>query len=122
MHKLKSLFTVSLLLVSVPLFANPIENAMETMDKQLSVLTGAKDNNVFQHSATTFLAASKTAQNTRPKGLNDKEFADYQVGLQQVIDVVSDAEQLAKAGKLDEAKAALAKLDAIKKTYHKKYK
>ncbi|QBQ63054.1 cytochrome B562 [Actinobacillus indolicus] len=120
--KLKSLLAVSILAITVPVLANSIETSMKQMDKQISVLSSATDSETFLKHTPTFIEAAKASQNARPKGLNDRQFKDYQSGLQQVIDVVGQAETLAKEGKLDEAKSVLNQLGPIKKAYHKKYK
>lgn len=120
--KLKSLLAVSILAITAPVLANSIETSMKQMDKQISVLSSATDSETFLKHTPTFIEAAKASQNARPKGLNDSQFKDYQSGLQQVIDVVGQAETLAKEGKLDEAKSVLNQLGPIKKAYHKKYK
>ncbi|QIM63537.1 hypothetical protein A1D29_09690 [Pasteurellaceae bacterium Orientalotternb1] len=122
MTTLKSLFVASLLVASTSVLANPVSTAMKQMNSQLSTLTNAADSAAFEQSADAFLTASKSAQRNKPKDLNDAEYQDYQAGLQQVIDIVEQSKKLAAEGKLPEAKAALGQLDAIKKTYHKKYK
>lgn len=120
--KLKSLLAISIFAITAPVFANSIETSMKQMDKQLSILSSATDSETFLKHTPTFIEATKASQNARPKGLNDSQFQDYQAGLQKVIDMVAQAETLAKEGKLDEAKSVLNQLGPIKKAYHKKYK
>ena len=71
-----------------------------------------------------FIEYSKDAQHTMPKSVGDDQerFKGYQAGVQEVIDVVNQANEKAKAGNLVEAKEMIEQLDEMRKKYHKEYK
>lgn len=55
-------------------------------------------------------------------GGDQELFKGYQAGMQEVIDEVKKAEELAKQDKLKEAKMAVSRLNGLKKKYHSEYK
>ena len=123
MKKVKQILFASLIAVSTIATAN-VSTEMRQMGRNVNGLLRADSVESFQQSATEFLVAAKKAQETMPKSLNGDQdkFKGYQKGIQEVIDVVEQANELAKAGKLDEAKMAAEKLNQLKKTYHSEYK
>lgn len=122
--KLKHLFSVGLLAVSTVAVANGVMMEMFQMKRQLNELTQAESVETFRASAKTFIEVSQKAQATMPASLDGDQtrFAGYQKGMQEVIDVVKQADSLAEQGKLDEAKALTEKLNDLRKQYHKEYK
>ncbi|OOS00321.1 cytochrome B562 [Haemophilus paracuniculus] len=122
--KLKHLFSVGLLAVSAVAVANGVMMEMFQMKRQLNELTQAESVEAFRASAKNFIEVSEKAQATMPASLDGDQsrFVGYQKGMQEVIDVVKQADSLAEQGKLDEAKALTEKLNDLRKQYHKEYK
>ncbi|MGX3066219.1 cytochrome b562 [Ursidibacter arcticus] len=123
MNKVKQILFASLIAVSTIATAN-VSTEMRQMGRNVNGLLRADSAESFQQSATEFLIAAKKAKETMPSSLDgdQEKFKGYQKGIQEVIDVVEQANQLAKDGKLDEAKATAEKLDKLKKMYHSEYK
>lgn len=126
--KLTALFSALLFgLASVsfsPVASANVMNEMFQMNRELGTLLRADSVADFQQGADGFLQAAKQAQQTMPASLDDDQtkFKGYQQGMQEVIDVVSQAKQLAEQGQLTEAKAMVEKLTTLKKMYHSEYK
>ncbi|MGX2950435.1 cytochrome b562 [Ursidibacter arcticus] len=123
MNKVKQILFISLIAVSAIATAN-VSIEMRQMNRNVNGLLRADSVESFQQSATEFLVAAKKAQETMPKSLDgdQEKFKGYQKGMQDIIDVVEQANQLAKEGKLDEAKVTAEKLNQLKKMYHSEYK
>lgn len=122
--KLKQLLCVGLVAFSSVAMANGVMMDMFEMKRQLNGLTQAESVEDFRASAKNFIEASEKAQATMPASLDgDQErFVGYQKGMQEVIDLVKQADSLAEQGKLNEAKALSEKLNDLRKQYHKEYK
>ncbi|MBV6540169.1 cytochrome B562 [Ursidibacter maritimus] len=123
MNKAKQILFASLIAVSTIATAN-VSTEMRQMGRNVNGLLRADSVDSFQQSATEFLVAAKKAQETMPSSLDgdQEKFKGYQKGIQEVIDVVEQANQSAKDGKLDEAKTTVEKLNQLKKIYHSEYK
>ncbi len=123
MKLLKQLIAVCGMAISVTAAAN-VSMEMFQMNREVGQLLNANSTEAFQQSADKFLSAAKTAQGTVPKSLKDDQarLGGYQKGMQEVIDVVTEAKSLAEQGKLEEAKATATKLNQLKKMYHTEYK
>lgn len=123
MNKIKQLLAVGLLAFSAIASAN-VTKEMFQMNRELGALLRADSVEQFQTSAEKLIEASKKAQATMPASLEDdqEKFPGYQKGMQEVIDVVEQARQLANQGKLDEAKTTIEQLNKLKKMYHAEYK
>ena len=121
--KIKALFSVLLLAFSTISTAN-VMMEMFQMQREMGTLLRAESAEKFQQGAENFLVAAKKAQQTMPISLDEdqEKFKGYQVGMQDVIDVVEQAKELAAAGKLDEAKTTVSKLNKMKASYHAEYK
>lgn len=121
--KFKTLFATALVAFSTVTAANVMMEMFE-MNRGLGGLVRAETAEKFQQSADAFLTAAKKAKDTMPASLDDdqEKFKGYQQGMQEVIDVVEQAKQLAADGKLDEAKTSVEKLNQLKKIYHSEYK
>ncbi|KAE9538321.1 cytochrome B562 [Ursidibacter maritimus] len=123
MNKAKQILFASLIAVSTIAAAN-VSTEMRQMGRNVNGLLRADSVESFQQSATEFLVAAKKAQEKMPSSLDgdQEKFKGYQKGIQEVIDVVEQANQSAKDGKLDEAKTTVEKLNQLKKIYHSEYK
>ena len=121
---LKTSLAVGLLAFSANALSAGVMKEMIQMKKQLNALNQSQTSEEFQAAAEQFIEYSKDAQNTMPKsGGDDQErFKGYQAGVQEVIDVVNQANEKAKAGNLAEAKEMIEQLDEMRKKYHKEYK
>ena len=106
---LKTSLAVGLLAFSANALSAGVMKEMIQMKKQLNALNQSQ---------------TKDAQNTMPKSVEDDQerFKGYQAGVQEVIDVVNQANEKAKAGNLAEAKEMIEQLDEMRKKYHKEYK
>lgn len=125
MLKLKKVITVALVaLVANVAVAKGVMMEMFQMKKQLNTLVVAEDTATFQTAAEQFIEVAEKAKTTMPASLDDDKemFKGYQAGMQEVIDVVKNANELAKQGKLDEAKNAITQLNKMKAHYHQQYK
>lgn len=121
--KIKALFSVLLLAFSTISTAN-VMMEMFQMQREMGTLLRAESAEKFQQGAENFLVAAKKAQQMMPMSLDEdqEKFKGYQAGMQDVIDVVAQAKELAAAGKLDEAKTTVSKLNKMKASYHAEYK
>lgn len=121
--KIKALFSVLLLAFSTISTAN-VMMEMFQMQREMGTLLRAESAEKFQQGAENFLVAAKKAQQMMPMSLDEdqEKFKGYQAGMQDVIDVVEQAKELAAAGKLDEAKTTVSKLNKMKASYHAEYK
>lgn len=122
--KLKTLLAVGLLAFSANALSAGVMKEMIQMKKQLNALNQSQTSEEFQAAAEQFIEYSKDAQHTMPKSVGDDQerFKSYQAGVQEVIDVVNQANEKAKAGNLVEAKEMIEQLDEMRKKYHKEYK
>ena len=121
---LKTSLAVGLLAFSANTLSAGVMKEMIQMKKQLNALNQSQTSEEFQAAAEQFIEYSKDAQNTMPKSVEDDQerFKGYQAGVQEVIDVVNQANEKAKAGNLAEAKEMIEQLDEMRKKYHKEYK
>lgn len=108
-------------LISLAVSAISVANVsieMFQMNRQVGQLLNATSADEFQQSAEQFLEAAIQAKGKMPRSLDGDQsrFEGYQKGMQDVIDVVSQAKTLAEQGKLSEAKATASQLNALKKT------
>ena len=121
---LKTSLAVGLLAFSANALSAGVMKEMIQMKKQLNALNQSQTSEEFQAAAEQFIEYSKDAQNTMPNSIGDDQerFKGYQAGVQEVIDVVNQANEKAKAGNLAEAKEMIEQLDEMRKKYHKEYK
>ena len=124
MNKFKKAFAVAVLAFSSAALANGVMTEMFQMNKHMGAFNRAQTANEFQESAKLFLEQAEKAKNMMPASLegDQERFKGYQAGMQEVIDEVKKAEELAKQGKLEEAKSAVSRLNGLKKKYHSEYK
>lgn len=121
--KLKQFLAICTLGVATVATAN-VSMEMFQMNRQVGVLVNAATVEEFQEGAKEFIEAASKARETLPKSLAKQEdrFEGYQKGMDEVIDTVKVANELAEQGKLDEAKEKVSKLNELKKQYHNEYK
>lgn len=123
MLKFKHILSVALLTLATNVMAD-VGAEMSQMNREARALNKALTVEEFTQSSDRFLEAAEQAKKTMPRSLHDdqEKFKGYQQGMQEVIDVVTQAKALVAKGKLDEAKNMVQGLDALKKRYHKEYK
>lgn len=114
-------------LASVAISAVAVANVsmeMFKMNREMGLLLNAESAEIFQQNAENFIRAASEAKEKMPRSLNGDQtrFAGYQKGMDEVIEVVSQAKALAEQGKLTEAKATASQLNNLKKLYHSEYK
>ncbi|WP_261786259.1 cytochrome b562 [[Haemophilus] ducreyi] len=78
----------------------------------------------FETIATDFLLVARKAKETMPASLQDDQerFKGYQAGIQDIIDQVKKAKELAEQDKFVDAKELVEQLHDLKKKYHLEYK
>ena len=104
--------------------ASGVMMEMFSMNRDMIQLTKANSVADFNQAAEQFLVAAVKAQQTMPNSLQGDEnaFKGYQAGMQEVIDVVKNAQQLAEKGDLESAKTVISRLPDLKNQYHQQYK
>lgn len=122
MLKFKHLLSILVLAISANVVASGVSMEMFQMKRQINLLTNAQTAEEFTQNADKFIEVSKKAQATMPNSLDQEKFKGYQQGMQEVIDVVAQAKNLASQGNLTEAKTVIARLDSLRKLYHSAYK
>lgn len=123
MLKFKHILSVALLALATNVMAD-VGAEMSQMNREARALNKALTVEEFTQSSDRFLEAAEQAKKTMPRSLHDdqEKFKGYQQGMQEVIDVVTQAKALAVEGHLDEAKKVAERLDSLKKHYHHEYK
>lgn len=121
--KFKQFLAICTLGVATVATAN-VSMEMFQMNRQVGTLLNAANVEEFQASANEFIKAAQEARAKLPKSLsNDQErFESYQKAMDEVIETVIVANELAGQGKLEEAKTTAGKLNQLKKQYHNEYK
>ncbi|OOF61933.1 cytochrome b562 [Rodentibacter sp. Ppn85] len=127
---MKKLFTfIAVAITAISTFASSKESInlrdeMIIMAQRLNLANRADSVEEFQNSVAKFIdAAEKSKATVPPKWNGDtSQFSGYQQGLQKVIDIATEASELAKQNKLNEAKEKLIELPELRKMYHKLYK
>lgn len=121
--KLKQLFAICTLGVATVATAN-VSMEMFQMNRQVGTLLNAASVEEFQESAAVFIKAAQEARAKLPKSLSNAQdrFDGYQKAMDELIETVMIANDLAGQGKLDEAKETAKKLNQLKKQYHNEYK
>lgn len=127
MNKLRAILATSLLSFSTIAFSNSVMMEMSQMNKQLKSLEQAQTSKDFETIATDFLLVAQKAKETMPASLqDDKElFKGYKAGIQDIIDQVKKAKELAEQDKFVDAKELkelVEQLHDLKKKYHLEYK
>ncbi len=99
-----------------------VKAEMMTMNRYVNAVARAQTAEELQQAAQSLREAAIQAQAKKPSSVNSENLQGYQQGMQHFIDTVGQIEQLAKQGKLDEARELSKKLQDLKKEYHSKYK
>lgn len=122
--KLKFFLATALCAFSTLTAAQSIKMEMMQMNMQASKLLRAKTAEEFQTSAQDFIAITEKTKAILPNSVegNKEATKDYQAGMQELINVVKQANEQAQAGNLQDAKIAISALEVLKYEYHKKYK
>ncbi|MCX2961631.1 cytochrome b562 [Rodentibacter caecimuris] len=127
---MKKLFTfIAVAITAISTFASStdainLRDEMIIMAQRLNFANRADSVEEFQNSMTKFIDAAEKSKATLPPKWNGdtSQFSGYQQGLQKVIDIATQASELAKQNKLNEAKEKLYELPELRKMYHKLYK
>ncbi|AOF53385.1 hypothetical protein BKG91_02770 [Rodentibacter caecimuris] len=127
---MKKLFTfIAVAITAISTFASStdainLRDEMIIMAQRLNFANRADSVEEFQNSMTKFIDAAEKSKATLPPKWNGdtSQFSGYQQGLQKVIDIATQASELAKQNKLNEAKEKLNELPELRKMYHKLYK
>lgn len=121
--KLTQFLAICTLGVATVATAN-VSMEMFQMNRQVGGLINAETAEAFQESAKAFIEAATEAREKLPRSLSDEKerFEGYQKAMDEVIETVKQANELAEQGKLDEAKELATKLNQLKKQYHNEYK
>ena len=105
---------------------NPINlrDEMMIMSQRLVLASKASSSEECQNNISAFINAAEHSKVTMPTKWNgdQSQFPGYQQGIQKVIDVATEASNLAKEGKLDAAKTKLYEMSELRQMYHKLYK
>ncbi|OOF85324.1 hypothetical protein BKG93_04730 [Rodentibacter ratti] len=101
-----------------------LRDEMTIMAQRLNFANRADSAEEFQNSMAKFIDAAEKSKATIPPKWNGdtSQFSGYQQGLQKVIDIATEASELAKQNKLSEAKEKLSELPELRTMYHKLYK
>lgn len=101
-----------------------LRDEMMVMAQRLNFANRANSTEEFQKNMVTFIEAAEKSKSTiPPKWQGDtSQLPGYQQGLQKVIDVATEASNLAKQDKLNEAKEKLSEMPELRKMYHTLYK
>ncbi|MDU8925339.1 cytochrome b562 [Pasteurellaceae bacterium LIM206] len=130
MKKINRLIIIALLTAAAIIGFSHITNdgegvrtEMYQMKAQADQMMNASDTDEFRRAAKALRETTIKAQAIRPSGIhNDTDFKGYQQGMLAFVNVIDEADQLARQGKLDEAKTKAKTLFELKSIYHKKYK
>lgn len=99
-----------------------VKAEMGRMSVAMNKISDAASAQEFHRAAASLREASVQSMNKKPSKIKtDDEFKDYQAGMQQFIDALDRADQLADDD-LDEAKKATQRLFELKSEYHRLYK
>lgn len=126
-HLIAMLTMSTLLLSSVPAFANDVAEDMDILAKNYNSVLTAKEAATLKKALTSMRAAALDAKKGVPPKLENESsdsaaMKDYQHGFDILIAQIDDAMKLTDEGKVDEAKAAAEGFKATRNEYHKKYR
>ncbi|QPB43309.1 cytochrome b562 [Rodentibacter haemolyticus] len=101
-----------------------LRDEMMVMAQRLVFANKSTTTEDFRNNIEIFInAAEKSKETLPPKWEGDtSQFPGYQQGLQKVIDIAKEADNLAIQNKLNEAKEKLNAMPELRKMYHKLYK
>ncbi len=125
--QLMALAVVAMLGSSTVALAADLEADMDTIADNYGKILKTTDANEFTTGLSNMKAAAEDAKKSTPPKLkgqdaNSPQMQDYHKGLDTLIGQIDKASELAKAGKLDEAKKEAEGFKATRNENHKKFK
>lgn len=122
-----AMLSLSLLFSSASVLAADLEQDMDTLKENLSVVKKTDDAQEMHIALGKMRQAAQDAKNSTPDKLEGQpadsaQIKDYHAGLDALIAQIDVVDKLAQASKLDEAKAEAKKLEDIRNTNHKKFR
>jgi soluble cytochrome b562 len=122
-----AMLSLSLLFSSASVLAADLEQDMDTLKENLSVVKKTDDAQEMHTELGKMRQAAQDAKNSTPDKLEGQpadsaQIKDYHAGLDALIAQIDVVDKLAQASKLDEAKAEAKKLEDIRNTNHKKFR
>ncbi len=125
--QLMALAVVAMLGSSTVALAADLEADMDTIADNYGKVLKADNANDFTAGLSNMKAAAEDAKKSTPPKLkgqdaNSPQMQDYHKGLNTLIGQIDKASELAKAGKLDEAKKEAEGFKATRNENHKKFK
>lgn len=122
-----AMLSLSLLFSSASVLAADLEQDMDTLKENLSVVKKTDDAQEMHTALGKMRQAAQDAKNSTPDKLEGQptdsaQIKDYHAGLDALIAQIDVVDKLAQASKLDEAKAEAKKLEDIRNTNHKKFR
>ncbi|QDJ12755.1 cytochrome B562 [Mergibacter septicus] len=128
-HSAKILLACGLLSFSAfnPVMAASLDQEMYVMQTNVGGMLNATDASSFLKHLDAMKQAATVSLDLVPTSLLGKasdsaEIQDYKHGMQSFIDVLEQAETLAKNGDLEQAKEKAREVLSIRNEYHKKYR
>ena len=122
-----AMLSLSLLFSSASVLAADLEQDMDTLKENLSVVKKTDDAQEMHTALGKMGQAAQDAKQSTPDKLEGQpadsaQIKDYHAGLDALIAQIDVVDKLAQASKLDEAKAEAKKLEDIRNANHKKFR
>ena len=122
-----AMLSLSLLLSSASVLAADLEQDLDTLKENLSVVKKTDDAQEMHTALGKMRQAAQDAKQSTPDKLEGQpadsaQIKDYHAGLDALIAQIDVVDKLAQASKLDEAKAEAKKLEDIRNANHKKFR
>lgn len=122
-----AMLSLSLLFSSASVLAADLEQDMDTLKENLSVVKKTDDAQEMHTALGKMRQAAQDAKQSTPDKLEGQpadsaQIKDYHAGLDALITQIDVVDKLAQASKLDEAKAEAKKLEDIRNANHKKFR
>ncbi|OOF71021.1 cytochrome b562 [Rodentibacter caecimuris] len=118
------LIVISLMFSSVAIAENNLRMEMMSMGENLVMAFNAEQQTEFRQNIRGFIEAAEKSQVIIPSHLKNEpsQIVGYQKGMQIVIDLAKESEELALSGDLKGAKEKLGQIPELRKRYHSVYK
>jgi len=122
-----AMLSLSLLFSSASVLAADLEQDMDTLKENLSVVKKTDDAQEMHTALGKMRQAAQDAKKSTPDKLegqpaDSEQIKDYHAGLDTLIAQIDVIDKLAQASKLDDAKAEAKKLEEIRNANHKKFR
>ena len=122
-----AMLSLSLLFSSASVLAADLEQDMDTLKANLSVVKKTDDAQEMHTALGKMRQAAQDAKKSTPDKLEGQpadsaQIKDYHAGLDTLIAQIDVIDKLAQASKLDDAKAEAKKLEEIRNANHKKFR